>query len=1203
MNKTNVWRAVAVWCVLSAVLCLSGPASADRVWVATQVFDPHGDVARSSLNVVVPEFGAIVPESVPLPNDEITSVTYTADGELFVAVSTDLLAEMPVPIVTVAGTHPPKPASQFDLPLALWQSTGNLLLAEADLGAFPEQVVVVPRTLMEDMTSEVSGDLLLLPLHGDQVGPTFPGEVPVTIPLPQGVAGVAPLDRDQYNAVAVVEWSGSQLWVVEVNLDAETIVNFPVRLNSANVEQTPVSIQKLPGRNEYIVVNTALDAVSSEPLTEVWLVSLVDAGPASLLNPAGQPFVLTGLPDVPAGLHGAAEISYDGSTALVATRDETTETGHIGLIDISNVRMDSEFDVPDVRENFIVRLLPGSPRILIGADHTFEMRSFAAGASVVEHELVMLQTVQDIAISSDKVTAYIAAGSEVYLYDTVAAQLGFSALSMETGVATALGVLPPVAAAADTDSDGLSDMDEISLYFTDSIDPDTDSDGISDGLDFSLFLPSPALSLSTHNVTLTAIEGRADPSPCSVRITNRGVGELLWTAYVTDVDWLDVEPSASVAPDAVIISVDATGLPASDLPYTGHVLVTGSGTVNDSPQIIDVNLFVEEVPLREAIFVAEDTGEQVALSAMNGLTGEGYALFANILLDEEYSHAFDEYAMFVLLDASSVGIVQPVIVTGLPWQLGQPSGAALLEYIDAGGTALVILESTMAEADANSINSWLAATHIQIVPGVTYSGTVEPLTGHPITAGVSEIEINRSAALDVADDTAVVLAWLDVQEGYAAIAASFYGDGRIVVMADDYAFTNARIGYADHRQLADNIFGWLSPGGATDLDTDGDGLIDRLEDANENGVVDPGETDPLNSDSDGDLVPDGREDLNVNGVVDSGETDPTNPDTDGDGLTDGADRFPLAWPKPFLSGIAPQDGSTAGGDPITIIGNYLPVDVTVMFGDVQSTSVTFVDSEHIIAESPPWSGSGDTTVDVKVIDNETEVSVTIPDAFTYVLFPRVMLSIDVGVTEKDNGTYDPVSVPITIANLDLAQPSTVDMTIEFDTLRLTFIRATLRPDLDAIGKTVQAEVDDVTQTLNLGVFSADPSPGSAETVIPSDSTEPDEPKFLTLEFEVASFVNRGTRLPLTVADALATDLAGPLPAPIETLWNDGAIVTMIDADINDDHRVNAIDLQLVINGVLGLPGVPPKADVDEDGLINVVDVQKMINVLLGFEVT
>ena len=65
---------------------------------------------------------------------------------------------------------------------------------------------------------------------------------------------------------------------------------------------------------------------------------------------------------------------------------------------------------------------------------------------------------------------------------------------------------------------------------------------------------------------------------------------------------------------------------------------------------------------------------------------------------------------------------------------------------------------------------------------------------------------------------------------------------------------------------------------ANSSDTDGDGLSDGQEDANKNGVVDYGETDPLNPDCDNDGLLDGDEF--------SKRTDPFNPDTDNDGLID-----------------------------------------------------------------------------------------------------------------------------------------------------------------------------------------------------------------------------------------------------------------------------------------------------------------------------
>ncbi|MFN3199191.1 MAG: MYXO-CTERM sorting domain-containing protein [Bradymonadia bacterium] len=71
------------------------------------------------------------------------------------------------------------------------------------------------------------------------------------------------------------------------------------------------------------------------------------------------------------------------------------------------------------------------------------------------------------------------------------------------------------------------------------------------------------------------------------------------------------------------------------------------------------------------------------------------------------------------------------------------------------------------------------------------------------------------------------------------------------------------------------------------IDTDDDGLDDALEDANRNGLTDPGETDPTRADTDGGGVNDGAE-------IGAG-TDPLDPaddavDTDGDGLTDQQER-------------------------------------------------------------------------------------------------------------------------------------------------------------------------------------------------------------------------------------------------------------------------------------------------------------------------
>ena len=150
---------------------------------------------------------------------------------------------------------------------------------------------------------------------------------------------------------------------------------------------------------------------------------------------------------------------------------------------------------------------------------------------------------------------------------------------------------------------------------------------------------------------------------------------------------------------------------------------------------------------------------------------------------------------------------------------------------------------------------------------------------------------------------------------------------------------------------------------STEADTDDDGIPDAVEDADHDGVVDPGETDPLDADTDGDgvrdgtelgytfadlwvgtdpalfqpdldtgaltdpvvrdtdgdLLPDGVEDKNGNGRFDPGETDPnlTNADFDGDGDVDLADavaalRIAVAEPYTADPSYAARDADGDG---------------------------------------------------------------------------------------------------------------------------------------------------------------------------------------------------------------------------------------------------------------------------------------------------
>ncbi len=101
-------------------------------------------------------------------------------------------------------------------------------------------------------------------------------------------------------------------------------------------------------------------------------------------------------------------------------------------------------------------------------------------------------------------------------------------------------------------------------------------------------------------------------------------------------------------------------------------------------------------------------------------------------------------------------------------------------------------------------------------------------------------------------------------------------------------------GLPDHVELA-----WCTD--PDDADTDDDGIIDGLEDANHSGTWDAGETDPCSADTDGDLIQDGTErGYTLAGITPDTNTavfrpdldpttttDPLDSDTDNDGYSDG----------------------------------------------------------------------------------------------------------------------------------------------------------------------------------------------------------------------------------------------------------------------------------------------------------------------------
>ncbi|NDB78488.1 hypothetical protein EB155_01365 [archaeon] len=115
---------------------------------------------------------------------------------------------------------------------------------------------------------------------------------------------------------------------------------------------------------------------------------------------------------------------------------------------------------------------------------------------------------------------------------------------------------------------------------------------------------------------------------------------------------------------------------------------------------------------------------------------------------------------------------------------------------------------------------------------------------------------------------------------------------------------NDRVNDEDEIRFGTNPFDWHSK----PPDSDGDGLVDPIEEEYEGNELFPDGLDPFNNDTDGDRVDDGWDawpldpniawdrdrDLLEDWIEESRyKTDPDNPDTDGDGLDDYNDAFPL----------------------------------------------------------------------------------------------------------------------------------------------------------------------------------------------------------------------------------------------------------------------------------------------------------------------
>ncbi len=101
-----------------------------------------------------------------------------------------------------------------------------------------------------------------------------------------------------------------------------------------------------------------------------------------------------------------------------------------------------------------------------------------------------------------------------------------------------------------------------------------------------------------------------------------------------------------------------------------------------------------------------------------------------------------------------------------------------------------------------------------------------------------------------------------------------------------------------------------------------------------------------------------------------------------------ADKFTFT-PSPTVSALAPNNGPTAGGTPVTITGANFTGATAVKFGTTAATTFTVNSATQIAATSPPGTG----TVDVTVTGLGGTSATSAADRFTYTLPPAAYTAV------------------------------------------------------------------------------------------------------------------------------------------------------------------------------------------------------------------
>jgi hypothetical protein len=552
-------------------------------------------------------------------------------------------------------------------------------------------------------------------------------------------------------------------------------------------------------------------------------------------------------------------------------------------------------------------------------------------------------------------------------------------------------VLVPAAAlpGPDEDADGLPDADELRIG-TDPARADTDGDAIPDGVDPEPTRPSPQLSVPA----VIAFHGESVGQEIRAVLVNPPHGDGARWQVRRDAQaapWLSVYPLEGRVGEPFYLGVEASRYPASAgfLQTTLEVSLSGPepvGAAAGSPASILVQVVPQPSEVPSVLWLLGDAHGPL------DAPGDPYGLgpLAALLTDNPHRFAHEQAT------GAHGGPLAPhrvVVVDAKAAAHGAVTRQALLDYVAEGG-ALLFLGGPVEPAEAAAITDWLAPLGIYLDSSTRIDGAFPAKRPHWLIRHWQAFEIRDGLGARVLNpDSALVSG--PAGSGLSVLVAQPYGRGRIALLGAPTPLQSPALEDREHQRFASDLFRWLARNGTELEDADGDGLPDSVEDANGNGVWDPGETDRFNPDTDGDGIPDGREDPNFNGRVDEGETNPLNPDTNGNGIPDGAEADPLPpFGAPHVEAVTPASGPAEGGGRVFVSGRNFAPDCRLWFGGEPALDVRRLGPGILSAIAPPAAAPEGGEVEVRVMNGTTPPAGVLPVGYRYTPRSRVRVIIE-----------------------------------------------------------------------------------------------------------------------------------------------------------------------------------------------------------------